>query len=567
MSRRGRLGIALGGALVLAAFAACTAPNLLRLLGQGPEKAYYNLQVEGFRAGRLDLARPVPAGLAALPDPWDPRANQPFRDAADGVHDLTFYRGRLYLYFGAAPALLLFWPYAALTGHFLYHSGAVLLFCAAGFGAGLLLLAALLRRHFPGLGAGTAFALTLALGLAGSIPLLLQRPDVWEVPIACSYLLEALALGALWRAIGPPEGRARWSAALGLCLGLSVGCRPHTAPAALLALLPAWAEWRERGRARVPRLLLAAGAPLAACALALCAYNAARFGDPLTFGQRYQLSGDQGYYPRHFSAGYLGYNLRTYFLEPGRWTAVRPFYRPPAGPPPPAGHVGVDPTSDPFALLPNIPFLLLALAAPLAWRGREPSERARLRRLAAALAWLFAAAAGPLLLYFGCCSRYEFEFLAPLLWLAILGAAGLERALAGRPVPRRWARAGWSALLLASLAFNAAAAAEHAAQIRYALGNSLLALGRPAADAAAQYQIAVELEPDFAEAHGNLGVALLRAGRLPEAILHDREAVRLRPGSAGAHFNLAGALRQAGATAEAASEYGAAQRLLAGAGR
>ena len=50
---------------------------------------YFAWQAEGWLSGRLDLPRTVPAGLLALPDPYDPDANRSFRmGGTEGVHDL-----------------------------------------------------------------------------------------------------------------------------------------------------------------------------------------------------------------------------------------------------------------------------------------------------------------------------------------------------------------------------------------------------------------------------------------------------------------------------------------------
>ncbi len=40
-----------------------------------PADDYYNLLVQGFRAGQLSLKNEVPPGLAQLADPYDPTAN------------------------------------------------------------------------------------------------------------------------------------------------------------------------------------------------------------------------------------------------------------------------------------------------------------------------------------------------------------------------------------------------------------------------------------------------------------------------------------------------------------
>ena len=99
------------------------------------------------------------------------------------------------------------------------------------------------------------------------------------------------------------------------------------------------------------------------------------------------------------------------------------------------------------------------------------------------------------------------------------------------------------------------------------LGNLLKTRGdRAGADAALEKAVkalreAIRLKPDFAYAHANLGVALMRQGKLDEAIAEDREALRLRPDDAATRFNLGTALGRQGKLDEAIAEYREAIRL------
>jgi tetratricopeptide (TPR) repeat protein len=70
-------------------------------------------------------------------------------------------------------------------------------------------------------------------------------------------------------------------------------------------------------------------------------------------------------------------------------------------------------------------------------------------------------------------------------------------------------------------------------------------------EAVAQYQKAVEAEPDYPHGYTNLGVALARSGKLDQAIGYFEKAVRLSPTDADAHANLGGALAEAGRIDEA----------------
>ena len=64
--------------------------------------------------------------------------------------------------------------------------------------------------------------------------------------------------------------------------------------------------------------------------------------------------------------------------------------------------------------------------------------------------------------------------------------------------------------------------------------------------AAACFSKALELKPDYAGAHNNLGYVLLQQGKAAEAIIHFRKAIELNPKSAEAHFNLGTALAKSG---------------------
>jgi len=54
--------------------------------------------------------------------------------------------------------------------------------------------------------------------------------------------------------------------------------------------------------------------------------------------------------------------------------------------------------------------------------------------------------------------------------------------------------------------------------------------------------MAIKLNPDFADAHNNLGAALFNAKMTEEAIDYFKEAIRIRPGFAAAQKNLETAL-------------------------
>ena len=74
----------------------------------------------------------------------------------------------------------------------------------------------------------------------------------------------------------------------------------------------------------------------------------------------------------------------------------------------------------------------------------------------------------------------------------------------------------------------------------------------------------MRIQPNFAEAHANLGGVLANLGRLTEGIAELQEAARLEPEDVAVRYNLGLALRAAGHLDEAEVQFREAERLRAG---
>jgi tetratricopeptide (TPR) repeat protein len=83
------------------------------------------------------------------------------------------------------------------------------------------------------------------------------------------------------------------------------------------------------------------------------------------------------------------------------------------------------------------------------------------------------------------------------------------------------------------------------AEAHYNLGVILKSKGQ-LNQAATSYQRAITLKPEYAEAHSNLGNTLKDLGRLDDAITHYRRAIKIQPDSADAHNNLGTTLKDLG---------------------
>jgi tetratricopeptide (TPR) repeat protein len=579
--------------LVIGIFAWIAEPSPpLELKSPRAEDSYYNLLVQGFRAGQLNMKIEVPPGLAQLADPYDPAVNAAY---IAQVNDMSYYKGKIYSYFGVTPALVLFWPYVTLTGYYLPDKDAVVIFFALGFLVAAGLLHAVWRRYFPAASIWAATAGMLTLGLAiGTQKVLMLWCNVYEVAMVCGFAFTMLSLAAIWRALHESKRKVLWLLMASLAYGLAVGSRPSLLFGVIILLMPVAQAWRaaadSSSRRRVGLLLAAAVGPVTVIGLGLMLYNNLRFDSPFEFGWHYQLNGS--YRPttvQQFSLHYLWFNFRFYFLEPMRWGGHFPFLHGVPLSPLPSGYEGV---GDPYGGIPGkYPLVWLVLAAPLAWRGRPVEAVSVLRWFAAAAGLLFVICALTICLFFTALSRYELDFLPALMLLAAIGILGLERALVGSLVWRHIARWGWCLMLAYSMVFSLLASVEAHASANYFVGNSLLSQGRvdeaiiqyqkalalwPESanshgglgnalyqkgrvdEAIVQYQKALEDKPDFAEAHNNLGFCFLQTGRVDEAIVHYRAAIELQPKSATSHSGLGNALFQKGHMDEAIIQYQAA---------
>jgi tetratricopeptide (TPR) repeat protein len=535
---------------------AYTAPlGRLESLSSNPSDTYYNLLVQGFDDGHLSLKKEVPPGFARLTDPYDPDANRIYRGMPYGLSDLSYYKGRFYLYFGVTPVLILFWPFAALTGHYLSNRLAVAIFCAVGVAINLGLLRALWRRYFPKVNVGVVAACGLALGLATGLPMLLPPSDIYQVAISCGYMLTMVALGAVWCALHDTEHRCGWLLAASVAYGLAVGARPSLLLGAVILLVPVVYAWRERQPMATG--LMAATVPITLIGLGLMLYNFRRFDNPFEFGLHSQLGGARQVSMQYFNLRYLWFNFRVNFLEPVRWKTHFPFVRDAIIPPFPPGYTGVQGA---FGVLTNTPLVWLALAVPLAWRERSAQEQGALRWFVTAVWLLFGMCALTLGFYCTAAGRYEVEFLSALMLLAVVGILGLERALTDQPARRRLIRWGWGALLGFSVAFNVLVSVKNYAVAGSSAATILSGEGR-LPEAIQVFKKSLQMDPDYAEGHHNLGFVLWKAGQRQEALREDEYALRLKPDYADAHVSLGMAFARLGRPEDAVQHWEDALRI------
>lgn len=443
--------------------------------------ARYGMMADGFLKGQLHLTVRANPKHLALPDPYDPVANDKYRHVP-GVPDSCLYNGRFYLYWGPVPGLLMV-PVKFLHGlgtvgdHYLVFGFALgLLACTAA------LLCRIYRKSFADQPPWTVFVAVIAAGLATPLPCLLTRAAVYEAAILGGQFFLMAGMYAAYVALDDsrPRPRAGWLFAAGTCWAAAVGCRVSLAVA--VGVLGAWVVWRvvrsigvmesrsdrvgevpagphsTTARLSLPKSpslrhsitsallpLLAFALPAAAGAVALGAYNHARFGSWHEFGQKYQLANVNLHaYPSLFGVDNVPPGLWSYFFRPVAVIHSFPFVvaQPGDGQFPafvrlPDHYETYEPIS---GILMVSPFLWLGLGClrrgtragalpPLGNAGTRPRSPTGVHLVAGVLGF------APVLFMIGSTQRYLAD-LTPS--LTIVAAVGMWR-LGARPAVRRLA--------------------------------------------------------------------------------------------------------------------------------
>ena len=252
--------------------------------------SYYAGLAEGFFRGHLYMANEPEPGLVTMADPYDYDARQ---QTTNYLWDASYYNKHYYLYFSPLPVLLFYMPYRLLRVGYPNDSLAAAFFAAWAFIAAVAFVRHALRGrrlHVP------LPVWILLIGFGNVASFLLMDVRIYEVAILAGAAMTASWAYALLRFVEEPRARrAFW---LGLWLALSIAARPNLGLLLFVTLaVMLWSAARERrfqSGAHAPhsdgRTLAAAAIPLAAVGALMVAYNVARFGNPLEFGQTYQLT-------------------------------------------------------------------------------------------------------------------------------------------------------------------------------------------------------------------------------------------------------------------------------------
>jgi hypothetical protein len=378
---------------------------------------YYNALSDAFLAGKLHLLIKPHPKLLALPDPYDPRLNGPYR-----LHDASLYHGKYYLYFGPAPALILFIPFKSLTGYSLPSNLAVALFGFGGVLFSVALLVFLVKKFLPETPFSMVFLGIVALSLDNFLPFILRRPEVYEVAIAAGYFFVWAGVFQIMRGVLGEEKKYRFFFSGSLFLGLAVVSRYHLVLVfvALLIFLYLFQKIGLNQNILAGKIWITLLLPFFSVIFMLGFYNFLRFGNFFDLSGNYQLAA-------HVARNIITLKVRMilpglfyYFLQSPRILKYFPFFQLSTSAYPlglPAGYMG---TEGIIGLLWAAPFVNILWFLPLVWCRLWKVNKHLLATL------LFFLLSAVLLVVFLCyfssfvTMRYEVDFASLVILTALL---------------------------------------------------------------------------------------------------------------------------------------------------
>ncbi len=404
----------------------------------------YDQLAKGFDHGQVSLlTQPNPA-LLSLQNPYrnsNLRKNIPF------PFDASLYKGKFYLYFGPAPAIILAGIEALLP---INIGDQYIVFTSTSglFAINILFLLKLWGQFFEDLPAWALSIAILLTGLMSPILWILNTPSVYEAAILSGQFFLMAGLYSAYTFLEKPGAEILRLMLAGIFWTLAIAARitlilPVSFFVITTALLAIRRMPREK-RSTLPRRLMALGLPLFMGLIGLGWYNWARFGSPLETGLRYQLTVNNVANRQLFSIYYMLPNLYNYLFNTFQLEKSFPFLVAVAGQNissllnnvssllnPGIFVSAVETTgiviSTPFILLAFIPLILLAERRPQSKPFELNTPRAN-KSTPGLLDWLVFSLMGSIVLtlssllaYFFETMRYLADFMPNIILLSVLG--------------------------------------------------------------------------------------------------------------------------------------------------
>jgi hypothetical protein len=275
-------------------------------------KMYSHHMTDALLKRQLHLDFEVSKELQDLKRPYDSVYRKRYLNNWKNVFlDHSYYKGKLYSYYGMVPVIILFAPYKLITGNYLPTSMGTFLFASVATILLMLLWKQIAHNYLKKLpyfffliGGATLYAFSLIpISLATQIfHLIAQYSALVFVILGLIMLLQA---------------REKLSIKLliisSLSFALAVGCRPTALFWSILIPVVLWDKRKELINSS--KYLLAIIIPFVIVGSILAYYNYARFDSPFSFGDAYaMMSVNNGVYSSVGIIGKINFLIKTFLV-------------------------------------------------------------------------------------------------------------------------------------------------------------------------------------------------------------------------------------------------------------
>jgi hypothetical protein len=303
-------------------------------------RGYYDQLGAAFDRGQLYIQTSPDPAVLSLPNPYDYFERKKIAYDEARTWDLSLYNGKLYLYWGPVPAVIIalikpFWS-VEISDQYL-----VFAFILGLFVFQTLLVLRIWFRFFNHMPAWTVLMVIFLGGLVDPIPRMLGQPRIYEAAIVCGQFFLVGGIYFAYSALDHPAAPKLNLVLCGFFWICAVGSRAFLLVPILFLVFMVIIELARRDlpqkmNLRAMSAIIALCLPLTVGGLALGWYNWARFGSVFEFGFGYQLTGRDlnRFRNETFSFAYVPANLYVYLFNPPEIADRFPFIKP--------GRVGED---------------------------------------------------------------------------------------------------------------------------------------------------------------------------------------------------------------------------------
>lgn len=299
-------------------------------------EAIYTFQAEAFLNGQVHLKQTPPAYLSQMENPYDhAKRLELMKETGESFNlDFAFYNGKYYCYYGVVPVLLFYLPFLKIFGFPANNSFAVVFFGGIFISACFRLIRCLCRRRNKDISLGMYTLLCAALLFGSGVFYCAQVPTIYSVPFISAFAFVVSGLVCWFRATENNKDEShslfkRWLIAGSLCMGLAIGCRPVFGLFVFFAF-PVFADeirqkkfFSKKGTCNTLCVIL----PVFLIGCGLLFYNYIRFGNPIDFGHKYNLSATDLAH-RFPEARRVFFGLFEYLFQPFNVKATFPYFSP-----------------------------------------------------------------------------------------------------------------------------------------------------------------------------------------------------------------------------------------------